>query len=291
MPALHHSNKLVVLLVLCSMTEDRYEIALKTVNSLRNIGDVASCELVIIENGSKFKCPNESLPPNSTYIFMEKNLGYWGILYWALFSRFSPLSNLNTEYIYIIESDHIHYDLARLNIAISVLDKYKDVASARVQEFSVRFRALYAKEYKFLPFRKRRSLVSLRNAVTKDKVKFIKLPEESGAYLANWHARLPSVFRLSSLVRTFDILSSLEKFSEFDFFQIMHKESQRVIVLNRGIYFPASSAANSKQVLSGSWMKNYQGENYGYQATRHSELSPRLLTEIPSQIERHYLRK
>lgn len=103
-----YSKKLDVLLILCSMTEDRYEIAKKVINSIAIFFEKTGCKLWVLDNGSKYIIKQESYPQGTTVISLANNIGYWGALHWFLNSNLSPIYKTNKQYLYIIESDHIH---------------------------------------------------------------------------------------------------------------------------------------------------------------------------------------
>lgn len=250
------------------MSKDRYEIAKKVLRSLKSSSRGLDFQIVVIDNGSRFKIDSGDLPERSTYFEMPINLGYWGLLYWALFSENSPLASNDSQYIYIIESDHIHYAFGELSKIVNALNVFEEIASARVQEFSIKFKYFYSKEARFLPFRKKRSYVSLRNAVTKERAKFDRIENMPNLYKSNLHSRLPSVFRMSVLRIAFNELARKEQFSEYDFFEIFYRLSPTILIFDKGIYYPASSAQNSKKVLSGSWLGNYDGNREYYKETR-----------------------
>jgi len=278
------NKKLTVLVVLCSMSQDRFSIAKAVLGSLKASENFLNCNFLIIDNGSKYTLKQSELLVGCTYITMPQNLGYWGILHWAMYSPFSPLYDDSPEYIYIVESDHIHFAFNKLNEVLESLDSHPEITCARVAEFSVRYRHFFSKENRLLPFRRKRSLVSTRNAITKQKASFVPIKENDSIYLSNWHARLPSVFRYASLKETFNQLALRSSFTEHHFFEIMHEQSSQILVLDKGIFYPASSASNSKNVLSGSWMQNYGGKSEGYQPTRIAQLKPEELLEKPINI-------
>ena len=274
-------TRMVILVILCSMTEDRFEICKEVLKSLRVIEDESNFQIIVIDNGSKFKVSRDQLPHKSRYIEMPYNLGYWGLLYWFIFSNNSPFQELRTEYIYFVESDHIHFNCGALKTVVQVMDAYPKIMSTRVQEFSVRRKWLFSKDLKFFPFRVKRSIVSLRDLVTGKRVKFMPTKLAPKFYFANWHAKLPSVFRTHAIEIAFRNLAELGSFTEYDFFVEMHNQSESILVLDNGIYFPKSSARNSSKVLSGSWMNNYKGKFSDYLPTRVSSLRNEILNESP----------
>lgn len=284
----HFSQKLDVLLVLCSMTKDRYEIAKKVIESISIFFEKTGCKLWVLDNGSKYVINQNSYPPGTTIINLEKNIGYWGALHWFLNSNFSPIFWSDKKYLYIIESDHIHYDISKLSEVVNFMDSNLDINCVRVSEFSVKNRLLYSKEAKYLPFRKSRSLVSLRNHITGEKGKFWRTSKDCPVYFSNLHSRLPSVLRLEILKLTFQQLAELDNFTEKDFYMAMNSFSNTIGVLDSGIYYPASSESNSRSVQSGSYGINYFGGMNDYFLTRVSSISNQdLSTKISSMYEKN----
>lgn len=266
-------DNLEVLLVLCSMTQDRYDIAKKVIRSITSFFKTTNCKLWVLDNGSKLKIDLENYPQGTTVINFNNNIGYWGALHWFLNSGPSPISKVNKKYLYIVESDHIHFDMLKLKKVVEFLETNHKINCVRVQEFSVRNRFMYSKEARYLPFRKMRSIVSLRDNVTNKKAEFLRSSKDSQIYISNLHSRLPSVFRLEVLRLVFQQLAGLNNFTEKDFYKVTHTFSQTIGILDGGIFFPASSASNSHKIQSGSWGKNYFGNMTNYIPTRVSSIS------------------
>jgi len=282
-----YTKKLDVLLILCSMTEDRYEIAKKVINSIAIFFEKTGCKLWVLDNGSKYTIKQESYPQGTTVISLANNIGYWGALHWFLNSNVSPISKTNKQYLYIIESDNIHYDIFKLKEVVNFMESNCDINCVRVQEFSIRNRLLYSKEAKYLPFRKSRSLVSLRNHITGEKGKFWRTSKNCPVYFSNLHSKLPSVLRLEILKLTFQRLAELDTFNEKDFYMAMNSFSSTIGVLDSGIYYTVSSESNSRVVQSGSYASNYPNGMDDYFATRMSSLSNQdLNTKISSVYEK-----
>ena len=277
-------DKLIVLLVLCSMSEDRFKIAKEVVKSISEFFETTNCKLWVLDNGSKFKVANELYPKGSSIINFTHNIGYWGALHWFLNSGSSPIFRVGKEYLYIVESDHIHFNMHKLKNVMSFMDTNPKIKCTRVQEFSIRKRIMYSKEARYLPFRRKRSIISLRDHVTNKKAWFQRTGNDSQVYFSNLHSRLPSVFRLESLQSAFQELAEFENFSEEDFYKVMHNFSPTIGVLNGGIFFPASSYSNSHLVQSGSWGRNYSGDMTNYIPTRISSLSKNDLNPIISDV-------
>jgi hypothetical protein len=279
-------NELEVLLVLCSMTKDRYEIAKRVVNSISFFFETTGCKLWVLDNGSKYKINANSFPRGTSIIKLGNNIGYWGALHWFLNSNLSPIYKTNKKYLYIIESDNIHFDIFKLHDVVKFMEFNLNINCVRVSEFSVKNRLLYSKEAKFLPYRKNRSLVSLINHITNEKAKFWRTSKKCQVYFSNLHSKLPSVLRLEILRIVFQQLAELNSFDEKDFYTAMHSFSDTIGVLDSGIYYTVSSESNSRLVQSGSYGINYLGGMDNYFATRLSSISNQdLSTKISSLYE------
>ena len=255
------------------MSKDRYEIAKKVINSISDYIETSGCKLWVLDNGSKYTIDKNNYPKGTTVINLENNIGYWGALHWFLNSNISPIVRSKKKYLYIIESDHIHFDIRKLEKVVNFMESNVNINCVRVSEFSVKYRLWFSKEAKYLPFRKKRSLVSLINHVTREKGKFWRTSNNCPVYFSNLHSRLPSVMRLEILRLTFQRLAELDNFNEKDFYSVMHSFSSIIGILDTGIYYPASSKANSRSVQSGSYGMNYFGGMNNYLATRVSSIS------------------
>lgn len=267
------SNKrIAILLVICSQTEERLKIAHKVLDSLISLTrELSDFDLYVLDNGSKYRIDLVGSEFPITEIQMKENIGYWSAV--AYFLKFLCQKVDYPNYVYIVESDNIHYNLSKLDNARRLLQDMPSIASVRAQEFSVRCRWLYGKEKRLMFFRKKRSLVSLRNLATGEKAKFIKPSNFRGVYVANWHAKLPSLHRTDILISVFDQLEQLSEFTENDFFSIMSLHTPLIGVIDGGCYFTKSNYSNRRNVLSGSWLGEYEESDIDYQPTRRSKIN------------------
>ena len=270
-----NQDKLVILLVTCSLTIEREEICLKVTESLLNHFEKISdfSKFVNLDNGSLYSKHFSLLPKNVSTIKFKKNIGYWQALYWFLNKGIHELNLESCEYIYIVESDNFHTSLAELREVIKIMDDDETIISTRTQEFSVKYRWLYNKGNRFNPFRIKRSLISLKNLVSGEKAYFRKIPNSSKLYFTNLHAKLPAVHRTKHLANTFSKLQEMEMFTEFDFFRLIQLQNCKNAVLDGGIFHTLSNYKNSEIVQSGSWITNFQGEPTGYMPTRSAKIN------------------
>ena len=125
---------------------------------------------------------------------------------------------------------------------------------------------LYDKKCHWVPFAKRRSLVSLKNAITGKRVWFQRGDSFNGIWMTNFHAKLPALNRLDSLVKVFAELSKRENLTELDFMYLYYQLHSTMALLDGGIYRMLSSAETSH--LSGSYSTAQQLAETGYHNTR-----------------------
>lgn len=279
------NNRIAILLVICSQTEGRLKIAHKVLDSLISLtGELTDFDLYVLDNGSKYRIDLVDSKFPITEIQIKKNIGYWSAV--AYFLKILRQKREYPNYVYIVESDNVHYNLSKLDNARMLMQDVPSIASVRAQEFSVRYRWRYSKELRFMIFRKNRSLVSLRNLATGEKSRFTKPSNFRGVYVANWHTKLPSLHRTDILMSVFDQLEQLSEFTEKDFFSLMSLYTPLIGVIDGGCYFTTSNYSNRRKVLSGSWLGEYGQSDMDYQTTRNSKIKLPRNSEI-SQIVHH----
>lgn len=133
-----------ILIVVCSLEQTRYDMSKIVLDSIAKLlNTISNYKIYILENGSTFQLRKSDIPFSCTLLRMKKNLGYWSALY--LFLKY--LSNKNDEagYIYLVESDNLHYNLARLDTARNFLNHNPSIVSVRSQEFNIRLRSFLAR--------------------------------------------------------------------------------------------------------------------------------------------------
>lgn len=242
-------------LVISSQEEQRANLAKKTLENLSRLLETISIDLIILDNGSTIKDYKNSLPAQARLVESAVNLGYWSAIYWILNE-----DSLKKKYIYIIESDLIHSSLEEIVEVKKFLDANPDIHCVRTQEFSVRFRWLFDKKLKFLPFHKTRSEISLRNYVTGERAWFKKANGFHGIYRSNLHPKLPSFHRWDVLRSQFDKLRERGFFTEGDYFRIGSMESPCIGVLVPGLYHALATRKNANVVPSSSYLNKLQIE-------------------------------
>lgn len=258
------------------MEQSRYEIMQQVIQSLKS--EQASkaldieTDMVAFDNGSTYPGGTDLLRQLNCPVYSaSENKGYWSSIKWVL-------DNLPTikpdhekyEYIYIIESDHFHFALEKIENCERALDKYPQLGSVRVQEYSVAENHLYNKTLRH-PQGRPYAWVSHVNAATGEPVSLQPLDADLNIYSSNFLTCLHSVNRLSSLKSVFDKLATLEVFSEHDF-QRMYMELHPVTgQLDGGVFHARLGfTPENPRSLSGSWSNDVS--RYGYKETRRDKI-------------------
>jgi len=258
----------LVLLVTCSRDESRRDLAVTVTKNLAKLIPQAGLDksFVIFDNASTLQDHLAYVPTGAIVCWADRNIGYWSAIKWVLEKR-STLFDRRFKYLYIVESDHYHRDLALLAECEAFLDAEPRASGVRTQEFSVRWRWRYNKRLRGLPFYNSRSAVQMHNAVTGEPAWFRKVPQRTHIYLSNLHTRLPELNRLAALDRTFEQLSAMTKFTETDYFRLMMEDHPLVGVYDGGLYYPLSTPL-TPQIISGSFSKVEKLRSIGYETTR-----------------------
>lgn len=262
-------ERTLFLLVTCSRDASRRDMAMtvtqNVVDRLAVLG--LTDRLVVFDNASTYKDHLTLLPAGVRVCASEENLGYWSAIKWAL-DHVSELASFPCDFLYIIESDLVHSDLAPLAMCERFLDSEPSASAVRTQEFSVRHRWRFDKRLRFLPFHVERSQVSLRNVVTNEAAWFKAAKGFPGMYLSNLHPKLPALQRVSLLQTVFDQLAAREGFVEADYFAEAMKIKPMIGVLDGGLYHSLTTWSDRGSVISGSYASAGQLVDTGYLPTR-----------------------
>lgn len=264
----------LVLLVTCSRDETRRDLAcavLRNIAPLLRSAGLEEC-FMVFDNASTYRDHLELLPPRARYVLSPDNIGYWSAIEWVL-AHHESVFHRPFEFLYIIESDLLHSDLRRLGACESFLRREPRAAGVRTQEFSVRWRWRFDKQFHRLPFHVTRSEVSLHNAVTGDPIWFELVDAPERIFLSNFHPKLPALNRLSALRATFVRLAAVESFTENDFCSEMMAIHPLTGVLDGGI-FHSMIDRTTVAAVSGSYSSEDCIRRIGYLPTRSARLVP-----------------
>lgn len=269
-------EKTLCILVTCCVEQSRQDVLEKVVQSLKDeqarTGVNIEDDLLVFDNGSSLSSTHELLDSafNKNLYKSPENLGYWSALNW-IFEEYAKrnLGDLNKrdyEYVYIIESDHFHYAIDKLDQAEAALNKYAHLGSVRLQEYSVNERHLYNKNMPVANAR-RYAWVSHVNAITNQSVKLSPLGSGTDVYESNFLTCLHSMNRLNTMLKVFKQLSQLKSFSERDFQRMYHDDYKTIGQLDGGVFHAKLGfTPDNPRALSGSWSKNVT--DVGYRTTR-----------------------
>lgn len=264
----------LVLLVTCSRDATRERMAIDVMKNLAVEIPKAGLDtsFIVFDNASTFRGHLDYLPEGARFIDCPNNIGYWSAIQHVL-NIHPALFQRDFDFIYLIESDLVHHDLAALGECEEFLRATPEAACVRTQEFNVQQAWRYDKKLKFLPFHVARSEIHLIDLVTGSKAWFRKAKEFQHIYLSNLHAKLPALNRMDSMKKVFVQLSGQENFSEQDFFVEMRKLHPLIGLYNGGLFHSIFSREN-KEDISGSYIDDKKMAEIGYFATRKSRIVP-----------------
>jgi hypothetical protein len=259
----------LLLLVTCSRDESRRDLAIKVAKNLADLVPRAGLErsFVAFDNDSMFLDHVEHLPKNAVLCKSARNVGYWSAIKWVL-DRRTELFDRAFEYLYIVESDLLHRDLAALSACEEFLRRESTAGCVRTQEFSVRWRWRYDKRLRWLPFHVQRSAIQMHNAVTGEAAWFRPGGTPGHIHLSNLHAKLPALNRIEALDEVFASLAQRPEFTEADFFRLMMQRHPHVGIHDGGLFHSLTSWDERHATVSGSYSSAAVLEQVGYRPTR-----------------------
>ena len=266
-------KEILVVLIVCSFEESRYELDRKTIINLSDLitKDLPNSDFLVFDNGST-NMGNLNLLKNATVIKCQKNFGYWSALNWVISFYLKNYQN-SYKYIYVVESDIIHSQLNIVNEGVNLLNLTPNINHIRTQKFSRFNKIYYDKKFSFLPpfVHDHANHVSYFNEVTKQKAVFKHVPRTKGFYYSNLHPKLPGLHRIDQMQKIFAILSLYRSFSELDFYQEAMKLSNEIFILSPGIWYTSASPRN-KKIYTGSYSSASDLDQFGYFPTRISNI-------------------
>ena len=261
-------NSLIILLVTCAMDENRSRIENETIDNLQVqlINSGLCYELLIFDNGSRYRKNQINFKVPTTLIECKENFGYWSALNWTINEH---LKDSYQKFIYIIESDIIHKTLKPLTEIISLMKTNEGINHVRTQKFSIWNRLRYDKRFHFLPkiVHDHANAVSYRHPVTMEKVFFKKIKNQRNLFYSNLHPKLPGLHRISILQKIFQDLSQLPNFNENHLFSLALSFNHQIVIHSPGIWKTVTDKF-SKEILTGSYSSPEMLRAANYHATR-----------------------
>ena len=220
-------------------------------------------DFYVFDNNSTYEGTKELLKSSFKNVFLaETNYGYWSAVNW--FAAWAL--NRGYDYVYITESDCVHYDIHQLKDAITILEKNASIGMVRTAEFSLANRHLYDKAQRH-PNSRTCEWFSQRNFFTNTAAVYIPTDIDR-VFETNLVAKVCGLHRVSTIVSVLSQLSGW--FVEVDFQRFYHQVHPMNAILDGGIYNTAPSY--EPHAIAGSWVKDNVDEN-GYLKTREGFIS------------------
>lgn len=286
---IENTSNILVLLITCSRTKQRQIIEKSAIEHLVNVAkeEVPNLSFMLFDNNSKYMQHIDIFKEIGSIFSAKNNRGLWSSIHWALRNESNIYGNPH-EYLYIIESDLIVTSLLPLIEISQVLDNFSNLHMVRTQEFSVSRSWRFNKKYSYLPYplHVRRSQVDLRNTsnLLDFEYKLIANLSNYKLYSTNLNAKLPGLHKIESLKTVIYELARLESFSEKNFFDIYSKLSNKIAILDKGIWHSLTdSKKHSKE--TGSYGDPLYLTEIGYQETRNSMISNYEKMEVTSDAK------
>lgn len=275
------TSKTLYLLITCCVEQTRYDVLERVVANLKeqqrihnfNIED----DLIVFDNGSTVPNTLELLTSNFKQVLQSNsNEGFWSAINWVLAHGVDK----KYEYIYVIESDHIHFALHKLSDIEKFLDTHPNIGGVRAQEFVVAEKHLYSKSNPHVDSRKY-AWVNQRNHITGAPIKFeqTSVPD---FYETDFLSQLHSVNRIQPFKVVFNALEKQsrlgQKFSEFDYQKQYAELYPKFGIIDGGLFHAKLTWCTG--VVAGSFIttgvEGYNGpmNPAGYQETRVSIITP-----------------
>jgi hypothetical protein len=274
---IENSGNILVLLVTCARTKQRQIIEKSVIEQLVKIAkeELPNLSFMLFDNNSKYSKHLDKFQEIGPIFSAKNNRGLWSAIHWALRNESRIYTNAH-KYLHIIESDLFVKTLVPLIEISNTLDKFSNLHMARTQEFSVSSSWRFNKKYSFLPypFHVRRSQVDLKNTsdLSDFRYKFIANLNNYKLYSTNLNAKLPGLHKIESLRMVIYELAKLDSFSEKLFFEVYSKLSNKIAMLDKGIWHSLTDSKKHSED-TGSYGDPLYLTEIGYQETRYSMIS------------------
>lgn len=264
-------------LVTCSLDETRALILEDVITNLRSSPSFAD-NLIVVDNASSVPGTLERLTDAFSHVYAANhNVGLWTAVDWALREGPKELGR-EYDYVYVIESDMIHYAPERLADAEALLHDYPDIGAVRCQEYSIELRQLYDKDHPQRDSR-RWAWQSSTNRFTGERIEFTQIDGRFGMYRTNFLTQLPALNRFKTVEHAMTSLRSRESFAEPDFQRACFDAYPINAIIDGGVYH-ARLSAQGTGTLTGSWTSPSEMQAVGYRTTRVDKIEPIGMYEI-----------
>lgn len=253
-------SRTLQVLVTCCMEPSRTKVLRDVVQNMNEQYVNVGRELFVFDNASSDPETIDILKNLRCPIYRaSRNVGYWSAIRWCLQSL--PRS----DFTYFIESDEMHYDYASLIECEDFLRDAEDVASVRLEEFSVGESHLYDKS-RPIPESRRHAWTTLRHPLTGKNTVFSRATGR--IYRTDLPPKLCGLNRRSMMEDVFDHLAQFPQISERDFQKRYYHHFEETALIDGGIF----NVPTTYESLAGSYVTPEQAAATGYQPTRISKI-------------------
>ena len=271
-----------ILLVTCCLEQSRWDVLQPVVNAMQEhlIPYVNQDNVTVFDNASTVLDTIPFLKNVFSHIYyVDKNIGYWSAIYWWL--KTLEKSPRQPKYVYIIESDLVHFEAAhqRLLSCLEFLDKHENYGSIRLYEWTFAERHLYDKDHP-VEGSKRNAWRSHINSVTKKRVEIFETPSPL-IYGTTFLTQLVAINRYTHILSAFEQLATRKQFSEPDFQRLYYEScmssmnKQPLTGIVEGGLFHCNLATYGTRTVTSSYTTANNLSQLGYFATRISNIIPR----------------
>lgn len=261
-------DRVLFILVTCSLDQKRAQVFQNVSNNLLQLNsdfDIFK-NFMVFDNASTIPDTIMELSKYPLVFQSSKNIGYWSALYWCL-NNYQNFLKSKFDYVYIIESDMLHFNFGKLKSAISFLDDHDDVGSVRTQKFSKFFKSFYSKDSLLSTFT--HDAIRLTSYPSGEKAWFQKIENCENIYLSNLHGKIVGLNRLMVMKEIFDEFKDGSTVSEADYFHKYFNRYRLTGVLNGGVFTDKLASRLQKgKVTMGSYSKADGIDSDAYHPTR-----------------------
>lgn len=276
-PEKQRHGRILHILVTCCLEPTRTKILEKVAENILECG-IPLNDLIVIDNASTDPRARTIISRFKNVYVCDKNYGFWSAVNWVLRSHEEILGR-TYDFVYVIESDMMHYDYPAIVNAERMLDLYFDIGSVRLQEFSVSEASLYDKLIP-QPSSRRWAWVRLMNYFTYERAYFERVPEffhptpqHKHMYKTNLAPQVPALNRMSFMKRAFELLQEKKNIAERDFQEIYftHFPYKQTGLLDGGIF--NTKEAFEMNAVAGSFSEAKELAEIGYKLTRFDQMT------------------
>lgn len=258
------SGSVAFLLVTCCLEQSRSDVLGSVLLNLQQQAPELKQALCVFDNASTVPGTTEALRTYHDNVWRcDRNLGFWTAIDWWL----RVLEASPPDYVYVIESDMLHYDFPRLYDCMDYLDTRPDVGGVRLHEYSVKERQLYDKD-RPVKGSFRDVWRSHTNSTTGDRVELVH--DVGDLYTTSFNAHVPALNRYDAMQHAFAGLRGMPQFTERDFQRLFYQRYPTVAVLDGGIWH--DRLAHNGSGALGSYTHPGTLAALGYESSRTSRI-------------------